>query len=75
MIISALSAGLKRGLKVYYDALIEQVKVSERLGYKYFWFGEHHFDFFGIIPSSPVIMSLAAKSTETIRFGVAVMNS
>ncbi|MDP6558637.1 MAG: LLM class flavin-dependent oxidoreductase [Candidatus Binatia bacterium] len=66
--------GLKRGLKVYYDAMIEQVKAAERLGYKCFWFGEHHFDFFGVIPSPPVIMSLVAKSTETIRLDVAVMN-
>ncbi len=63
---------LKKPLKDYYDEMIEQVQWAEQLGYECFWFGEHHFDFFGIIPSPPVLMSVAAKSTEKIRLGVAV---
>ena len=52
--------------------MIEQVQWAERLGYECFWFGEHHFDFHGVIPSPPVLMSVAARSTEKIRIGIAV---
>lgn len=61
-----------KSLGDYYDQLIAQVKWSEDLGYECFWFGEHHFDFFGIIPSPPVFMAVAAKQTKKIRLGVAV---
>ena len=61
-----------QNLKNYYDRMIEQVRWAETLGYECFWFGEHHFDFFGVIPSPPVIMSVAAKCTNKIRIGVAV---
>jgi alkanesulfonate monooxygenase SsuD/methylene tetrahydromethanopterin reductase-like flavin-dependent oxidoreductase (luciferase family) len=56
----------------YYDAILEQVSWAENLGYECFWFGEHHFDFFGVVPSPPVLMSVAAKRTKKIRLGVAV---
>lgn len=59
-------------LKSYYDEMLEQVKWAETLGYECFWFGEHHFDFLGVIPSPPTFMSVAAKWTEKIRLGVAV---
>lgn len=59
-------------LKSYYDEMLEQVKWAETLGYECFWFGEHHFDFLGVIPAPPTFMSVAAKSTERIRLGVAV---
>jgi len=64
--------GLNKPLKDYYDEMIEQVQWAERLGYECFWFGEHHFDFYGVIPSPPVLMSVAARSTKKIRIGVAV---
>lgn len=63
---------VNKGLKDYYEEMLEQVKRAEALGYEAFWFGEHHFDFFGVIPSPPVLMSVAAKRTEKIRLGVAV---
>jgi alkanesulfonate monooxygenase SsuD/methylene tetrahydromethanopterin reductase-like flavin-dependent oxidoreductase (luciferase family) len=66
------SPDLNRNLKDYYDEIIEQVQLAEALGFECFWFGEHHFDFFGVIPSPPVMMSVAAKCTEKIRMGVAV---
>ncbi|HXG53133.1 MAG TPA: LLM class flavin-dependent oxidoreductase [candidate division Zixibacteria bacterium] len=61
-----------RDLGDYYDAMIEQVTRAERLGYQGFWFGEHHFDFAGVIPAPPVFMAAAARATTTIRLGVAV---
>ncbi len=60
-----------QNLKIYYDRMMEQVRWAETLGYECFWFGEHHFDFFGVIPSPPVIMSVAARCTDQIRIGVA----
>ena len=66
------SPELKKDLRDYYAEILEQVRLAETLGYECFWFGEHHFDFFGVIPSPPVMMSVAAKSTERIRIGVAV---
>jgi alkanesulfonate monooxygenase SsuD/methylene tetrahydromethanopterin reductase-like flavin-dependent oxidoreductase (luciferase family) len=61
-----------KSLGDYYDQMLEQAERTERLGYESFWFGEHHFDFFGVVPSPPVIMSVAAKRTKKIRLGVAV---
>lgn len=56
----------------YYNHVLEQVRWAEELGYESFWFGEHHFDFCGVIPSPPVMMSVAAAQTSRIRIGVAV---
>ena len=56
----------------YYDHVLEQVRWAETLGYGSFWFGEHHFDFCGVVPSPPVLMSVAATQTKAIRIGVAV---
>lgn len=61
-----------KSLSDYYEQMLEQVKWAEDLGYECFWFGEHHFDFFGVVPSPPVLMSVAAKRTKKIRLGVAV---
>ena len=61
-----------KSLSAYYDEIVEQAKWAEALGYECFWFGEHHFDFSGVIPSPPVLMSVAAKATQKIRLGVAV---
>ena len=63
---------LKLDLKGYYERMLEQVRYGESLGYECFWFGEHHFDFHGVIPSPTVLMSAAATCTDTIRLGVAV---
>jgi alkanesulfonate monooxygenase SsuD/methylene tetrahydromethanopterin reductase-like flavin-dependent oxidoreductase (luciferase family) len=56
----------------HYDRILQQAERAEALGYECFWFGEHHFDFAGVIPSPPVLMSVAAKATKKIRLGVAV---
>ena len=56
----------------YYDQILEQVEWAEKLGYDSYWFGEHHFDFFGVVPAPPVMMAAAAKRTRKIRIGVAV---
>ncbi len=61
-----------KSLNHYYDQMLEQVQWAETLGYECFWFGEHHFDFFGVVPSPPVLMACAAKRTNKIRLGVAV---
>jgi alkanesulfonate monooxygenase SsuD/methylene tetrahydromethanopterin reductase-like flavin-dependent oxidoreductase (luciferase family) len=56
----------------YYEQILQQASWAEELGYECFWFGEHHFDFFGVVPSPPVLMAIAAKRTMKIRLGVAV---
>lgn len=63
---------LRLDLNAYYERMLEQVRYGESLGYECFWFGEHHFDFHGVIPSPTVMMSAAAACTDTIRLGVAV---
>lgn len=62
----------QKDLALYYDEMLEQVRWAEQLGYTTFWFGEHHFDFYGVIPAPPVLMAVAAKQTNKIRLGVAV---
>lgn len=59
-------------VKDYYERMLEQVRWAETLGYDGFWFGEHHFDFAGVIPAPPVMLAAAATCTETIRLGIAV---
>src|SRR3970040_1864587 len=71
-IIGDNGPSLNKNLNAYYDEMLEQVRWAETLGYECFWLGEHHFDFFGVIPGPPVILSLAAKYTKKIRLGVAV---
>jgi alkanesulfonate monooxygenase SsuD/methylene tetrahydromethanopterin reductase-like flavin-dependent oxidoreductase (luciferase family) len=61
-----------KSLDDYYEQILQQVQWAEDLGYECFWFGEHHFDFFGVVPSPPVLMAVAAKRTKKIRLGVAV---
>jgi alkanesulfonate monooxygenase SsuD/methylene tetrahydromethanopterin reductase-like flavin-dependent oxidoreductase (luciferase family) len=56
----------------HYERILQQVEWAEALEYECFWFGEHHFDFAGVIPSPPVLMSVAARATKKIRLGVAV---
>jgi len=63
---------LNADLKGYYERMLEQVRWAETLGYECFWFGEHHFDFHGVIPAPTVLMSAAATCTDTIRLGIAV---
>ena len=63
---------LRLDLTAYYERMLEQIRYGESLGYECFWFGEHHFDFHGVIPSPTVMMSAAATCTDTIRLGVAV---
>ena len=55
---------LGHDLKGYYERMLEQVRWGESLGYECFWFGEHHFDFHGVIPSPTVLMSAAAACTR-----------
>lgn len=64
---------LNADLKAYYERMLEQVRWAESLGYECFWFGEHHFDFHGVIPAPTVLMSAAANCTKTIRLGIAVL--
>jgi alkanesulfonate monooxygenase SsuD/methylene tetrahydromethanopterin reductase-like flavin-dependent oxidoreductase (luciferase family) len=71
-VIGDFHAQANKTLGDYYEQILEQVSWAEDLGYECFWFGEHHFDFFGVIPSPPVLMSAAAKQTKKIRLGVAV---
>jgi len=63
---------LNADLKAYYERMLQQVRWAESLGYECFWFGEHHFDFHGVIPAPTVLMSAAATCTDTIRLGIAV---
>jgi alkanesulfonate monooxygenase SsuD/methylene tetrahydromethanopterin reductase-like flavin-dependent oxidoreductase (luciferase family) len=71
-VIGDSDAQARKPLRDYYGQIFEQVKWAEDLGYECFWFGEHHFDFFGVIPSPPVLMAAAANQTKKIRLGVAV---
>lgn len=48
---------------------IEMVALAEKLGYKRYWFAEHH-GTKGLLSSAPeILMAAAAASTQTIRIG------
>jgi alkanesulfonate monooxygenase SsuD/methylene tetrahydromethanopterin reductase-like flavin-dependent oxidoreductase (luciferase family) len=57
-------------LKEYYQQILEQVAVAEDLGWKGFWFTEHHFRRHGgPVPNPMGMMCAAAARTSRIRLG------
>lgn len=56
-----------------YDQALEQVRWAEELGFDSVWFAEHHFTAYGNIPSTYVMAAAAARVTQRVRLGTAVV--
>jgi alkanesulfonate monooxygenase SsuD/methylene tetrahydromethanopterin reductase-like flavin-dependent oxidoreductase (luciferase family) len=63
---------LPRSVGQFYDELIGQTVLAERLGYHAALFAEHHFHEYGALPSPAVFLAAVARQTRKILLGPAV---
>ncbi len=62
-----------RQFKDIFDEGLEQIKLSESLGFDYVLIAEHHFSNYGFSPA-PLLQALKiAENTETIKIGTAAI--
>ena len=52
---------------------MEEVRLTDELGYWSVWFAEHHFDGYSLIPDSLLWCAAAARETKQIRLGAGVV--
>jgi natural product biosynthesis luciferase-like monooxygenase protein len=57
----------------FYDRMLEQIALADRLGFDSVWLTEHHFDRYGgTLPNPAVFGAVVARQTKQIRIGTAV---
>jgi alkanesulfonate monooxygenase SsuD/methylene tetrahydromethanopterin reductase-like flavin-dependent oxidoreductase (luciferase family) len=57
----------------YFQQVLDEITLAERLGFECFWFTEHHFLLYGgPIPNPAVFLAAAAGRTSKIRLGSAI---
>lgn len=61
-----------RTLGEWYEQLLDQFELADRLGFANYFVAEHHFHEYGVVPSPPTLLGAAASRTERIGLGVAV---
>jgi alkanesulfonate monooxygenase SsuD/methylene tetrahydromethanopterin reductase-like flavin-dependent oxidoreductase (luciferase family) len=52
-----------------FDELLEQIELTERLGFDDAWFAEHHHSDYGMLSSPNLIIAALARRTKRLRFG------
>ncbi len=52
-----------------FDELLEQIELTDRLGFDEAWFAEHHHSDYGMLSSPNLITAALARRTERLRFG------
>ena len=52
-----------------FEELLEQIQLTERLGFDEAWFAEHHHSDYGMLASPNLIIAALAHRTERLRFG------
>ena len=52
-----------------FEELLEQIKLTERLGFDEAWFAEHHHSDYGMLSSPNLIIASLAHRTKRLRFG------
>lgn len=55
--------------KQAFDELLEQIMLTERLGFDEAWFAEHHHSDYGMLSSPNLIIAALAPRTERLRMG------
>ena len=63
---------LPRSVGQFYDELIEQAVLADRLGYQACFIAEHHFHPYGVVANPAVILAAIAQRTERILLGPSV---
>jgi len=52
-----------------FDELLEQIQLTERLGFDEAWFAEHHHSDYGMLASPNLIVAALAHRTGRMRLG------
>lgn len=52
-----------------FEELLEQIQLTERLGFDDAWFAEHHHSDYGMLASPNLIIAALANRTKKLRFG------
>jgi len=52
-----------------FEELLEQIELTERLGFDEAWFAEHHHSDYGLLASPNLITAALARRTNRLRFG------
>ncbi|HWP58510.1 MAG TPA: LLM class flavin-dependent oxidoreductase [Candidatus Acidoferrales bacterium] len=63
---------LGRSNSAFYEETLTMAEWAEELGFVSFWFGEHHFYWYGTLPSPPMLIAALGRRTQKIRLGPAV---
>ena len=52
-----------------YGEILDQIALAETLGFGEYWFAEHHFTDYSILPSPNLMIASALQRTRRMRFG------
>ncbi len=63
---------LTRSVGQFYDELIDQAVLADRLGYQACFIAEHHFHPYGVVANPAIILAAIAQRTERILLGPSV---
>lgn len=55
--------------KQAFDELLEQIELTEKLGFSEAWFAEHHHSDYGMLASPNLMIAALARRTARLRFG------
>lgn len=55
--------------KLAFEELLEQIQLTERLGFDEAWFAEHHHSDYGMLASPNLIIASLARHTKRLRMG------
>ncbi|HET9921279.1 MAG TPA: LLM class flavin-dependent oxidoreductase [Ktedonobacteraceae bacterium] len=61
-----------RSIREFYNQMLDEIELADRLGFSAFFMAEHHFHEYGIVPSPTTLLAAAAERTQHIGLGVAV---
>ena len=67
--------GLGRSNQKYYEEVLTIADWAEELGFDSFWPGEHHFYWYGTLPSPPMLIAALGQRTKKLRLGPAISRS
>ena len=63
---------LARSNQRYYEEVLTMGEWAEELGFDSFWLGEHHFYWYGTLPSPTMLIAALGQRTKKIRLGPAI---
>ena len=60
---------LGRSNQKYYEEVLTMADWAEELDFDSFWLGEHHFHWYGALPSPPMLIAALGQRTEKNQAG------